>query len=384
MGGMPPEAPRTPSAPTAPNAPTAPTSRTTPGTPARLADRRPEVGADALVAELTPPPRFGEVSLQTYRPEPDQPTQARAVKAVAAFGERLAPEPPRRRGLLGLGRRRDIEPEARAGLYLDGGFGVGKTHLLASLWHAAPAPKAYGTFVEITSLVGALGFEPTVRALAGHRLLAIDEFELDDPGDTVLISTLLTRLADAGVRVAATSNTQPEDLGEDRFASEDFLREIQGLAARFETVRVDGEDYRHRGGTHAPEPLDDDEVLHRTAAVGAATCDDFDALCGHLATVHPSRYRHLVDAVPLVGLTGVHRLEDQAVALRVVVLIDRLYDRNVPVLTSGSRLDALFDEELLRGPHRKKYQRALSRLTSLASAGLQAGGASARPVPPSI
>jgi len=340
------------------------------GTPGRLADRCPEVAADTLIAELTPPPRFADVRLESYRPAPDQPSQQQAVDAVAAFGERLrATRKDGRRGLFGLGRRRHETAEGRSGLYLDGGFGVGKTHLLASLWHEAPSPKAYGTFVELTSLVGSLGFGPTVQALSSHRLVAIDEFELDDPGDTVLMSTLLTRLTDAGVRLAATSNTQPEDLGEERFASEDFLREIQGLAARFDTVRVDGEDYRHRAGAVAPPPLDTAGVARRTAAVAGATCDDFDALCAHLATVHPSRYRHLVDGVPLVGLTDLHHLDDQAVALRVVVLVDRLYDRNVPVVASGIGLDDLFCDELLRGPHRKKYQRAVSRLAALACAG---------------
>jgi cell division protein ZapE len=83
-----------------------------------------------------------------------------------------------------------------------------------ALWHDSAEPRAYGTFVELTHLVGALGFGPAVEALSGHRLLAIDEFELDDPGDTVLVSTLLQRLVDAGVRVAATSNTLPDALGE--------------------------------------------------------------------------------------------------------------------------------------------------------------------------
>ena len=110
-----------------------------------------------------------------------------------------------------------------------------------------PPPAAYVTFVELTHLVGALGFAATVEALSEFRLLAIDEFELDDPGDTVLVSTLLARLSERGVAVAATSNTVPEALGEGRFAAEDFRREIQRLAERFETVRIDGPDYRHRG-----------------------------------------------------------------------------------------------------------------------------------------
>lgn len=330
--------------------------------PLHLVDRSPMVPAASLVAALVPPPRFDAARFGTYEPDPAQPTQAAALDALTAFSVAGKPSP---RRLFGGGRR----PRGRPGVYLDGGFGVGKTHLLASLWHEAPSPKAYSTFVELTSLVGSLGFGPTVQALSSHRLVAIDEFELDDPGDTVLMSTLLTRLTDAGVRLAATSNTQPEDLGEERFASEDFLREIQGLAARFDTVRVDGEDYRHRAGAVAPPPLDTAGVARRTAAVAGATCDDFDALCAHLATVHPSRYRHLVDGVPLVGLTDLHHLDDQAVALRVVVLVDRLYDRNVPVVASGIGLDDLFCDELLRGPHRKKYQRAVSRLAALACAG---------------
>jgi cell division protein ZapE len=202
-------------------------------------------------------------------------------------------------------------------------------------------------------------------------LLAIDEFELDDPGDTVLVSTLLTRLAEAGVQLAATSNTLPEALGEGRFAAQDFLREIQGLAARFAAVRIDGEDYRHRGQSAAPAPVDDDEVARRVAASPGATCDDFARLCEHLASLHPSRYGWLIAGVPLVGLTGLQPITDQNVALRVGVLVDRLYDQKVPIVASGTPVDALFGPELLRGPHRKKYQRAVSRLIALIREGAE-------------
>jgi cell division protein ZapE len=57
------------------------------------------------------------------------------------------------------------------------------------------------------------------------------------------------------------------------------------------------------------------------------------------------------------------------VALRLVVLADRLYDRDVPLLVSGVGLDALFPPDLLAGGYRKKYRRAVSRLTALARAG---------------
>ncbi|HKS49324.1 MAG TPA: cell division protein ZapE [Amycolatopsis sp.] len=329
-----------------------------------LTDRLPEIDADGLITALVPPPRFDGVRFSTYVPNPDEPSQAAAVTACSAFGGRIpsgTAKKTRWRSLFG-----GAEPQTASGVYLDGGFGVGKTHLLASMWHAAPAPKAYGTFVELTHMVGVLGFSEAVRRLSEHRLLAIDEFELDDPGDTMLVTRLLRELTGAGVHVAATSNTLPEKLGEGRFAAEDFLREIQSLSQRFSVVRVDGPDYRHRGLPEAPPPVDDEALAASAAAHPGSTLDDFDALCAHLARLHPSRYGRLVDGVSLVHLRGVRPAPDQNVGLRLVSFADRLYDRAIPVLVSGQPLSALFPEEMVQGGYRKKYLRAVSRLIALA------------------
>ena len=335
--------------------------------PDRLVDRHPEVAATDLIAGLRPPPLFTEVRFSTYRPDPAEPSQAVAAQVLEKFVADLGGPAGSRRG--GLLRRRSRDGSAPAGVYLDGGFGVGKTHLLASAWHAAPGPKAYATFVELTQLAGALGFGQLVEQLSGMRLLAIDEFELDDPGDTVLVSTLLARLDEAGVRLAATSNTLPDRLGEGRFAAADFLREIQGLSAHFRALRIDGEDYRHRGLPEAPAPYSDEEVTKAAYATQGASLDDFPHLLGHLAEVHPSRYGALTDGLKAVCLTDVQPVPDQSTALRLVVLADRLYDREVPVLASGSAFDRLFSEEMLNGGYRKKYFRAISRLTALARDG---------------
>ncbi|MEV6007186.1 cell division protein ZapE [Streptomyces sp. NPDC051976] len=341
-------------------------SAATDGGPVALSGRTPQVPVERLVAEMVPPPRFDSVRFDSYIPDPGQPSQSAAVKALSAFAGSLGePESGRKRWF----RREPAAPTGPGGVYLDGGYGVGKTHLLASLWHAAPAPreaKAFGTFVELTNLVGALGFQRAVSALSGHRLVCIDEFELDDPGDTVLVSTLLGKLADAGVRLAATSNTLPGKLGEGRFAATDFMREIQGLSARFQSLRIDGEDYRHRGLPAAPTPYDDEQVTRTALTTPGAALDDFGALADHLARVHPSRYGALCDGVDAVFLRGVEQVTDQATALRLVVLADRLYDREVPVMASGVPFDRLFSADMLAGGYRKKYFRAVSRLTSLA------------------
>jgi cell division protein ZapE len=334
----------------------------------RLVDRHPTVSPERLVAQLIPPPTFADVRFDTYRPDPAEPSQAAAVDACRAF---CAEAQRRRAGKKKLFGKRETLPGV--GIYLDGGFGVGKTHLLASSYWQLPEsadhPRAFATFGELTQLAGVFGFVECIDLLAEYVVVCIDEFELDDPGNTTLISRLLSQLVERGVSIAATSNTLPEQLGEGRFAAQDFLREINTLASIFTTVRIDGPDYRHRGLPPAPEPLSDDAVAARAAEVAGATLDDFDALCAHLATMHPSRYLTLIEGVSAVFITGVHAIDDQNVALRLVALTDRLYDAGIPVVASGAKLDTIFSEEMLAGGYRKKYLRATSRLLALTSPG---------------
>ncbi|MGV0815489.1 cell division protein ZapE [Mycolicibacterium boenickei] len=333
---------------------------------AHLADRHPTVTPERLVAQLIPPPTFADVSYDSYRPDPAEPSQAAAVQSCRSFCEQAAV---RRAGKKKLFGKREVLPGV--GLYLDGGFGVGKTHLLASTYYTlskGESPTAFATFGELTQLAGVFGYNECIDLLSDYVVVCIDEFELDDPGNTTLISRLLSALVERGVSIAATSNTLPEQLGEGRFAAQDFLREINTLAQIFTTVRIEGPDYRHRDLPPAPEPLSDEEVAQRAEGVVGATLDDFDTLCAHLATMHPSRYHALIEDVTEVFITGVHPIEDQSVALRLVALTDRLYDAGIPVLASGTKLDTIFSPEMVAGGFRKKYLRATSRLLALTAA----------------
>ncbi|GAA4629908.1 cell division protein ZapE [Mycolicibacterium sediminis] len=331
-------------------------------------DRHPTVTPERLVAQLVPPPTFADVSFDTYRPDPGEPSQSDAVRSCEQFCTEAAQ---RRAGKKKLFGKREVLPGV--GVYLDGGFGVGKTHLLASTYYrlvaADAGPAAFATFGELTQLAGVFGFVECIELLSGYVVVCIDEFELDDPGNTTLISRLLSALVERGVSIAATSNTLPEQLGEGRFAAQDFLREINTLSQIFTTVRIEGPDYRHRDLPPAPQPPSDEDVRARAEGVEGATLDDFDALCAHLATMHPSRYNALIEGVTEVFVTGVHPIEDQSVALRLVSLTDRLYDAGIPIVASGSKLDTVFSEEMLAGGFRKKYLRATSRLLALTHAG---------------
>lgn len=321
----------------------------------RLVGRRPEVSPEDIVASLVPPPHFSAASFDSYEPDANYLSQAHARDAARSF----AREAIKRRGLS------RYSSAAGRGLYLDGGFGVGKTHLLAAMAREAGKKAAFGTFVEYTHVVGVLGFVRAREALTQFRLVCIDEFELDDPGDTLIMARLMRELSDAGVYIAATSNTLPESLGQGRFAADDFAREIQAVASVFTTVSIDGPDFRRRGDVTIATVTEHD--VRALVDVPGAVVEDFKELVDDLRHVHPSKLGAYVDSVNVLGLVGVGPLDDQSQALRWVSLVDRLYDRNVAIAASGD-VEGIFTSEMLRGGYRKKYFRALSRMSAMSQA----------------
>jgi cell division protein ZapE len=323
--------------------------------PNSLLTLHPQVSKAELIKQLRPPPEFYQAEFGNYRPDGNYESQSMALQVCKEFTH-------------GPKRRLFSKPEKLPGIYIDGGFGVGKTHLLASVWHSYSGVKAYGSFLEYTSMVGYLGFAQSVLELKKYGLICIDEFELDDPGDTMIMSRLLKELEASGTRFAATSNTPPNALGDGRFAASDFQREIKGLGDRFRIVSVDGEDYRHRDTDPESETLDEVDLGGWLKERKNGFRDDFSELLGHLGTLHPTKYRALVGNVGALGITNVSQLDDQVHALRLVAFMDRMYEFQVPLRSSGSTpITAVFSETMLSGGYRKKYLRTISRMGALTS-----------------
>ena len=327
----------------------------------QLSQRIPSVSTEELLAQLVPPREFENARFANYIPDAAHQSQAIAVEECQLFahGGKVSG------GL--FSKKVAVNP----GIYLDGGFGVGKTHLLAAIWHDFKGKKAFGSFLAYTGLIGVLGFANAVKQLSKYQLIAIDEFELDDPGDTMMLSRLLSELDAKGVRFAATSNTPPNALGQGRFAAADFAREINAMAGKFQIVTIDGEDYRHRPTENTPTSIEPAEleawVSNQVASGVTVATDDFDLLLKHLSTIHPSRYLHLLKGVSGLAITNVHLLHDQVSALRFVALVDRLYEAQVTLRNTGHSLTSVFSDEMIGGAYRKKYLRAVSRLGALSS-----------------
>ena len=310
-----------------------------------LIDRNPVAKPAELISNLVPPREFVNATFDSYLPAPEHPSQAQAKAKLIEFA---------------AGGKSSKVP----GVYLDGGFGVGKTHLLAASFHASKAKrKVFGSFIAYTALVGALGFANALKELKSYQFVAIDEFELDDPGNTMIMSRLINELAASGVRFAVTSNTPPNALGEGRFAADDFRREILGIGRQFEMLRVDGDDYRHRAFDKVHKSYSGAELRDWVGDTG--TLDSFGEFLAKLATIHPSLYSKLLAGVSRCAFTEAYTLNSQNDGLRLVAFVDRAYELHVGLRSEGVPLTDVFPKEFIESGYKKKYLRAISRLGAL-------------------
>lgn len=316
----------------------------------KLSNLKSEVTLAELMGELVPPSEFSKVSFKSYIPDASHPSQAIALQKAEIF-------------TVGLSKRN----AGSKGIYLDGGFGVGKTHLLSSIYQSANVSKIYGPFIAYTSIIGYLGFATALVEFSKYRLICIDEFELDDPGDTMLISRLLKELSNAGVSFAATSNTPPNALGAGRFAAESFQREIHSVADKFEMVRIDGEDYRHRRANYEFVACTEENLQSIANSSNRVLICSLGQLLDYLASIHQSRYAKVAEQFDVLLLSDIEQIDDQFEGLRFVSFIDRCYEAGIGLAFSGKDPSVIFRPDHIQGGYQKKYLRCNSRLYAMNS-----------------
>ena len=311
--------------------------------------------------QFSPPPRFGETSFEGYKPQ--HSSQEEASRTSQAFAQEVTHQPT---GFRWPWQKQVVEGR---GLYLDGGFGTGKTHLLAAAYHACDAPgedKAYLSFQELVYVIGAQGMAQAKETLR-YKLFCVDEFELDDPGNTLIVKTFLSHAFEQGSYVMTTSNTPPEAQGQGRFNASDFKREIQSIAERFDAVLLEGPDYRQRD--YLAELLSEEKLtalLRDEDAPAPKVHLQWGDLLTLLSEHHPIRYSDLLGQIGTLYLSGMRALPEQNDALRFVHFIDKLYDLKVGFRGAGEvALENLFSANYRGGAYAKKHYRCLSRLSEL-------------------
>lgn len=328
---------------------------------------------------LRPPARYDTARLDSYVPQTDG--QAEARDKARSF-VRLVRIREGRPSWMRLFKRDD---GLRGGLYLVGPVGTGKTHLLASIFHALNSPEDGSKPVPCayTHSSALLRVQEPPEAYADRiaeqaRVLCLDEVELDDPAGEVRLIAVLKALRERGVTLAATSNAEPENFVSARQGRERLERFIsEEFAAQYHVVFVGGDDFRQRLDKEGQAWVGDAEATRaamRTAYDAAPEPKrwlGFDELIRLTTEVERTRLtEHLAEARALF-LDGID-VTDTDDALRLLRVADDLYGLPSPptlYFTSATAPADWFAADGRRGIEAaiaEKFTRTTSRLTALA------------------
>jgi len=336
------------------------------------------------------------------------PAQLAAVQKLDALHRQLIARPATPNRVLAWYRKRFARPDRTMirGLYLWGGVGTGKTLLMDLFYQSLPDQLArrihFHRFMQSVhdekNRVG--DRSDPLGIVAGKwaskwRVLCLDEFSVTDITDAMILSGLLRHLFQRGVVLVTTSNTRPENLYQGGLQRDRFLPAIELLENHTDSVKVDnGNDYRmahlrdeaiyhiHRGDEtlsklrHCFEALTgarsggrqsitiNDRMVEACAVESGVIWFEFAGLCqtrrSRLDFIEIARQYHTVILSDIPQLTA--SMDDAA--RRFIELIDELYDRNVNLIASSTRLpDQIYVGKRLAEP----FKRTSSRLVEMSS-----------------
>lgn len=295
---------------------------------------------------------------------------------------------------------------APQGVYLWGGVGRGKTHIMNLFFDTAPTQFKWRIHFHrfmlwVHEQNGQLaGRQDPLKQVAKlvsakNYLLCLDEFMVTDIADAMILHRLLKHLYCEGVVIVTTSNLQPDDLYHDGLQRELFLPAIELIKQNSAVVNVEGDhDFRkqtwicpeiyyspldsvaqnglaacHTELTGLPEPMPDTIIVAGRPIQAISVSDelawfDFDALC--------QTYRSQKDYIQLSNqfntliVSDVPELssEDDAAARRFINLIDTAYDYGVNLLVSAAKPpDSIYTGSHLARP----FKRTASRLWEMST-----------------
>lgn len=338
-----------------------------------------DISVEDCFDNLRPHPKFSHCTFENYIPDENFPTQDMIKSRLQGSLDKMrnidvGTSAPVKKKFSLFGKKKSAEPTADSNkpnnLYIDGSYGIGKTHLLSACYNKCCKNKAFLSFGEMNYFFHYLGVENCIEHFSKLNLLLIDEFELDDPAMTHIMAKFFREL-DKNTFVVTTSNTLPADLGKGRVMSlENFKKQITDIIDSFESFVVEGDDYRKKNKVMR-QSVSQDTFLDAFSAYEIEskpkTKIGFESLNKILEGNHPFKYFVIPAAVEAIFIDGLRPFVQLNNALRFNQLIDVCYYYNTKLFIKGScDIGDLFPPELLESSFQKKLYRCLSRLDELA------------------
>ncbi len=346
------------------------------------------------------------VALEACEFIPDEAQQL-TLNRLAQLHSALLLTPIYKKGLKNfLSRLRGHQTKPVPGLYLWGGVGRGKTHLLDLFYETLPFEQKlrlhFHRFMQLVhdELKDLRHITQPLDIVARHmaakaRVLCLDEMHVNDITDAMLMSGLLHGLFRRGVTLVSTSNIPPDELYKDGLQRASFLPAIELIKQHTQVVNLDGGiDYRLRTLERAEiyhTPLDEladaclEKNFHDLAALEQRKLNfvlinnreipvvrwtdgvawfTFDTLCNTPRS--SSDYIEIARFFHTVLVAGIPQMNKYCTdqARRFVNMIDEFYDRNVKLICSAE----VNPDDLYTGKRLSfEFERTASRLREMQS-----------------
>ena len=148
-----------------------------------------------------------------------------------------------------------FKKESKKGCYVHGDVGRGKTMMLNAIFKEIRLSKCSYHFIEFMKFIHNElelvkntkdPLEKIAKRIASkHRVLFIDEFQVEDVSDAMIIGKLLNLLSKMNVFIMLTSNAKIENLYKNGLQRDKFIRHISKLEESFVVYEFIGDkDYR--------------------------------------------------------------------------------------------------------------------------------------------
>jgi len=166
--------------------------------------------------------------------------------------------------------------KSKNGCYVYGDVGRGKTMILNSIFKEIKRTKCSYHFIELmkfihTELESVKNTKDPLEKIAKrmaskHKVIFIDEFQVEDVSDAMIIGKLLNLLSKMNVFIMLTSNAKIENLYKNGLQRDKFIQQIKQLEKDFVVYEFIGDkDYRLKNinlnSSESIEDFNQDEIF---------------------------------------------------------------------------------------------------------------------------